>query len=199
MKVNLNTLSKRAQEVLSSPRFLLDDSSKKASFAVECAGDKILTARHKSSLEDVSFLFAEVLCLFSQGKNILEVWKISYREVESFLRDENHLPFLPVDPKELESLFIKTKLSLMGALLKSSHQFNLVDVSQWEALSLVEKNKLAQALFSALSWDFIYCDGKTMQVSGAYEGFTSELATGLLTAIFKADGKDLPMIVVAVQ
>lgn len=202
MKVNLSSLSLRAQALISAPRFYLEGDSHGTDFAIENIGDKILTARHRGPRDEVSFLFAEVLARFSEGKTLREIWRISFREIESFLRDENHLPFSPEDPQELENLFVKVKLSLMAALFRVAHALDFSEVSKafsrWNELSLVEKNKSSQVLFSALSWDFIYCDGEVSHVSEVFDGLSKEGTESFLREIFRGEGKVLPMIVVAV-
>nr|BDT28701.1 hypothetical protein BHI3_21670 [Bacteriovorax sp. HI3] len=202
MKVNLSSLSQRAQALISAPRFYLEGESRELDFAIENVGDKILTARHRGPRDEMSFLFAEVLSQFSEGKTLREIWRISFREIESFLRDENHLPFSPEDALKLENLFVKVKLSLMGALFRVVHALDFSEVSKassrWSELSLVEKNKSSQVLFSALSWDFIYCDGEVSYVRGVFEGLSTEAMEAFLGEIFRGAGKVLPMKVVAV-
>lgn len=202
MKVNLNSLSKRAQSLISNPKFALPNARGPLTFKVSTAGDKILTAEYAGDPEEMELLFSEVLATFSKNKSLKDLWQISYREIENFLRDENHLPFSPEAQEDLEDIYIKTKLSLMADVLTSTHKEEFLGLKSslelWEELSLVEKNKWSQAFLSTLSWELVFCERDILTVSGVFPGLKSSHLSFFVTQIFRGEGKVLPMKLVAV-
>lgn len=84
--------------------------------------DNILTvkfsSRPKTKNIQHNILFNEVLCRLSAGKKLEKVALITFREVENFLRDENHQPAfdLPAEViQELEVCFINVKFVFLAA------------------------------------------------------------------------------------
>lgn len=208
MKVATHSLSKRAEDIIKSPRFLLEsipEGKKKGetgSIFLVTGSDKILTVKHYTPSSQIEFLFAEVLCLFSSGKTLEETWKISYREVDSFLRDENHLPFAADLAEKGEEIFVQTKLSLMAAFFKEAHkeQFSLWQkgVLGWQELSLVEKNRWALEVTSALSWDLVLCERESLVVDKVFPGLSPEALSFFMDELFAFRSNIPPMKVVAV-
>lgn len=203
MKANSNSWSARAQSLLATARFSRTSETVDSLFVVDSvSGDKILTASYRHSASEIERLFAEVLCIFAANKGMLETWRLSYREAESFLRDENHLPFAPDDVAELERVYTKTKLHLMSALYKKLFSGTSLELQsalkRWEELTLVEKNKFSVALLAPFSWELILCEESVMTVTGVYEGISDSSLEILFGAILAGEGKVLPMKVVAV-
>lgn len=89
------------------------------------------------------------------GKNILFLQNSTFREIENYLRDENHLPVFDSSVLVLaEESFKRVKNSLLGALLldkleglgtKASVQKN------WRSLTLVEKNREVSRLITGFN------------------------------------------------
>jgi hypothetical protein len=199
LKVNL--ISKRAQDFLSSSAHFLPNQT--AVFRVSLdESDKILTVSHSNNEPNLEKLFAEVLAKFAKNKKISELWKINFREVESFLRDENHLPAFPENQDLAENALIKSRNSLIASAVETKLQNNFPllnkQVSQWGSLSLVEKNKWADMLLAPLEWQLIYCEGDVLNVTKIPEGVDSAVLTEVIQMIFKSEGKLLPVKLVAV-
>jgi hypothetical protein len=107
---------------------------------------------------EVERLFFEAIARFSIGRNILFLEKLTFRELENYLRDENHLPvFLNFDSFELEDIYKTVKNSLLTALLllkiKNNNSFHPLSKS-WTELSLVEKNQTFKTLVFLLNYLF---------------------------------------------
>lgn len=199
LKVNL--ISKRAQEYLSSNEHFLINT--KAEFTVSLdAGDKILTVSHSNSDPVLETLFAEVLAKFAKNKKISELWKINFREIESFLRDENHLPVFPEDQNLAEKTLLKSRNSLIAATVQTKLEKELPllksQVSQWRELNLVQKNVWAEMLLAPLGWQLILCEVDVLNVTKTPEGVEAEVLSQVLQMILNNDSKLLPVKLVAV-
>lgn len=158
-------LSKRALEILGNPKHLESSSAnldKKNQWNWNLTldkTDKILTLSYSNqSPHPFESLFLETLSRLSIGKNLHQLIPISFREVENFLRDENHLPaFVDSDEKELEICYKKVKNSLLGELLFRKLKDNKDIFPQnnfWNELSFVEKNRRILALLFELQKAF---------------------------------------------
>lgn len=201
MKLNLNSISGRAQSFLKNPSFykagLLSD------FIVTVDGnDKILTAFHGKNAGDVDFIIASVLAKFSENKKILDIWKINFREIESFLRDENHLPAFTENIPELEQILNSNKISLVGSAIKAklgSEAENLFSLRKnWNQLSLAAKNQWAQKLSAALGWELILCEEEVLTVTSTPSGVDEAGLSVLIGTVLSGAETLPPMKVVAV-
>jgi hypothetical protein len=201
LKVKLNSISHRAQEVLSNPSFhkagLLSD------FLVTVDGDdKILTVFHGKKAEDVHFIIAEVLAKFSENKKILDIWKINFREIESFLRDENHLPAFTENIPELEQGLNFNKISLVGSAIKAKlgpeADVLFSQRKNWNQLSLAAKNQWAQKLLAPLGWELILCEEEVLTVTSMPESLDEAGSSQLINTILSGEESLPPMKVVAV-
>ncbi len=168
--------SKRALDLLKNPKhsenleenetwswnFTLDTST--ANFL----GDKILTLTYTNlSSEESESLFLETLSRVINGKNIDFLTRLSFREVENYLRDENHLPAF--DTKEevsLQNCFKKVKNSLLFALILKKIKENIgthLQKASWENLSFVDKNRKVMAVLNDLN--LLFFQGKRAEVA----------------------------------
>jgi len=124
----------------------------------ELDGDKILTLDYQNiSANQLHLLFLECLLRMAVGKTLLYVQKINFREVENYLRDENHLTaFSVLDLKAIESEFIIVQNSLLVCILLKNLRIEMdLDrdnlFNNWAHLSLVVKNSRAHLLINALN------------------------------------------------
>jgi hypothetical protein len=116
--------------------------------------DKILTLQYSNPVnDDLTTVLLESVCKLSQGKMLQFLFQLSFREVENFLRDENHIPSFGA---ELETrgneVFISVKNALLAEILltKMNELDFSFDLSSWKKLSLPMKNKLVMEVFSGL-------------------------------------------------
>lgn len=119
-------------------------------------GDKILTLMYSNlPTERSDSLFLETISILSIEKNIDFLIRLGFREVENYLRDENHRPaFDAKDEISLEKSFKKVKNSLLSALIlnklketKDKYRQNI----SWNDLSFVEKNRRVMAILEDLN------------------------------------------------
>jgi NifU-like protein involved in Fe-S cluster formation len=199
LKVNL--ISKRAQNFLNHPEYYCENSNNEFTITFDKSG-KILTVFHHKNSFEVATVFADVLSRFAKNKYISELWKINFREVDSFLRDENHLPAFPEDQNLAEEILLKTKIILIADATKTLLENKLLllgqQISQWEELNLANKNKWAQTLISPLGWELLLCESDVMTVTNTPAEVTALDLTAVLQGVFKSEGKVLPVKLVAV-
>lgn len=210
MKVNL--ISKRAQYYLTHPAAYNKELDDKFSVTLN-EWDKVHTVFHSEQLGTIEFIMAEVLAKFAATKNLSELWKINFREIENFLRDENHLPAISEDQTEVTEIFLKTKILLMAgmikALLKTDFDNLYSTVLHWEKLTLVEKNKWSQSFFKPLGWELVLSEDDLVYVKISQE--VSEVERPLVIDLllksvftspsnqaFRGEEWSLPMKLVAV-
>lgn len=201
MKVNLNSISHRAQEFLLNPGF--HKAGLHSDFLVTIDGnDKILTVFHGKNTEDADFIIAEVLAKFSENKKILDIWKINFREIESFLRDENHLPAFTENIPELEQILNFNKISLVGSAIKaklgSEADVLFSQRKNWNQLNLAAKNQWAQKLLAPLGWELILCEEEVLTVTLVPESLDEVGSSQLINTILSGGESLPPMKVVAV-
>lgn len=165
----IKILSKRAQEFLNTSRHLKENSSQAVLSARpfwefsfqknnenEFQSDKILTLFYSyPTATELEFLFMETISRLATGRNILFLEKLTFRELENFLRDENHLPVFEISiTPEVEALYKVVKFSLLASILIKEIENN-IDYrpleKSWSALSFVEKNREAKILISLLN------------------------------------------------
>jgi hypothetical protein len=166
---DLRTFSKRAQDFLSTPRhsgsFNTNESSGKKwfwDFAFEkiqqddFQSDKILTLFYfNNSASILELLFLETLSRMAIGRDISFLQRLSFRELENFLRDENHLPvfdiLVTIAPEES---FKVVKNSLLVTLLKKEiekKEGTKSPIKAWNQLTLVEKNQAGRAFVERIN------------------------------------------------
>lgn len=201
MKVNLNNMSQRAQGFIQNPKFFKEGTSSGFIVSVD-DNDSILTVSHGKSPDDIEFILAEVVAKFSENKKISDVWKINFREVESFLRDENHLPAFGDDTHEIESVMGGLKVSLISfafkAKLKNDYEWFISQRKNWNRLSLTAQNEWAHALIKPLGWELVFCEGDILTVTSTPAGVVAESLSLLINTILGEEETLLPMKVVAV-
>lgn len=163
---SIQILSKRANEILAAPlHFAPSARSSEWVFSlggddsVQLEGDKILTLFFsENNVSAVEKLFKEVICRLVTGKNLLFLQKLTYREVENYIRDENHLPvFLNSEVSITEDIYkniaISLQVSIVLSVLESKRGLKS-PAKSWSDLSLVEKNNEMKLLFSMLNSSF---------------------------------------------
>lgn len=165
----LKILSKRAQEFLSHPvhrslKSSIDRCPKKWqwSFSLEKwdsnehQNDKILTLSYFIEEAPIcDLLILETLSQMIKGRDVLALNHLSFRELENFLRDENHLPVFENLTGDLpEESFKSVKNSLIVAILKIKLEAKLNPTKKlikWKELNLVEQNKTCLAYLTLLN------------------------------------------------
>jgi hypothetical protein len=208
LKAETHKLSIRAKELLEKKEFF--KASQENDFEVILdSSDKILTATYSSSSTEIELLFKEIISKFSKGRSLKQALEINFRELESFLRDENHLPAFPEESsQELSELLKELKLSLVTSALYSKNpsfkELSEALLRRWQELSLVEKNQWAQRLISEIqkelnqNFELLWCDETSLTIKTVAEQ-ASGLAPGpFLLKLLGGSKKLLPIKVVAV-
>ena len=202
LKLNSANLSERARKILEGPVFYKAELEQKFELQMD-SSDKILTVFHHGERDNLSFLIEEVLCLFAKNRRLIELFKLNIREIENFLRDENHLPATDFKKEVLEETLKSSIISLVacGVRLKfAEHRpMLLATLENWSRCSLVEKNSWAQEVFSAFECQLVLSEGNEVILSDLPPGLDERALQGLLDELFKEAAKHLNMKVVAVQ
>ncbi|MBC7540831.1 MAG: hypothetical protein H7281_18565 [Bacteriovorax sp.] len=180
---DLKTFSKRAQDFLSTPRHSGTSNTNESSdnkwfwdFSVEkiqqneFQSDKILTLFYfNNSASILESLFLEALSRMVIGRDITFLHRLSFRELENFLRDENHLPvfdiLVTIAPEES---FKVVKNSLLVTLLKKEIEKKAGTKSPkkaWNQLTLVEKNQAGRAFIERIN--NLFLQAKPLQLAFA--------------------------------
>ena len=171
-------ISKRGRSFLENPTHVKssEQNLKKMSWSweIECVdvhaplkSDKILTVQYSNfSMDEIESLFLVTLAGLSGKKSGEFLEKFKYREMENYLRDENHRPaFAEIGEEILISSFKKVKNSLLAALFfkKISTKKNFTGLkNHWEELSLVEKNRAISEILVELNT--LFSEGKTLKL-----------------------------------
>jgi hypothetical protein len=121
LKVDSYNISKRAMSILEIPKYLNSELSDDFQFRLG-ESDKVLTVFHSGLNGQKFFLFSEILIGFTKGFDLNQykndLWKINFREIDSFLRDENHLSSFLNEIDLWEESFKKVRVSLIANLIR---------------------------------------------------------------------------------
>ena len=166
----MQKFSFRAQEMLNNPKHFINEEGPSIDefhwsfFLQESATapirDKILTLHYKYKLvNEYDLLFLEALSRLGEGQTIEAINRLSFRETENFLRDENHQStFLEESENLAQMSFKRVKNSLLEAFVKKKmqeklplDQAKLWNFSNWNDLIFVEKNRKVLAFLSQLN------------------------------------------------
>lgn len=171
--------SQRANDLLTEFRFA-ESQTPKADFhwRIEYSGgnaqlqsDKILTLKYSSPVQnDIDNIFLESICRLSKDKTLQFLFALTFREIESFLRDENHIPaFDSTIENEAMSALTRVKKSLIVEILlqKLSLSGPLSGSTDWRKLTLVEKNRAVSSLLKELGQ--VFPEGKKAELVLAEE------------------------------
>lgn len=213
---NHSFYSTRAKNLLFHPRFAMKSDEVGLSWRLEYSGgthyfqtDKILTLQYSHSEDnDLKNIICESICVLSQGKTMSFVTFLAFRELESFLRDENHVrSFAEEVEAHATEIFAQVKTSLLVHALASRIVLPAPWSEQkflWKSLSLTEKNRAVTVLIDEIAK--LFPEGKIMELVLAEEGtvtvkkndFPLDLPVfeGLMGQLFSNDTPNSPLKVV---
>lgn len=217
----IKILSKRALLFLEAPEHVAKCTSEQGgfwNFSKEKAGghrflsDKILTLSYQISYaSNPEILIIEAFSRMCLGRNIEFVNKLSFRELENFLRDENHLPvFENQDLNDMENIYQFLKISLLSSFLldglKSPNGENY-STKVWSELTYIEKNREISCLVALLNSLIPEKNGLQLALAEADEIFIVmndfplkiEIVGDLIHRLFLNSEAKYPLKVVAVQ
>jgi hypothetical protein len=205
LKVDSYNISKRAMSILEIPKYLNSELSDDFQFRLG-ESDKVLTVFHSGLNGQKFFLFSEILIGFTKGFDLNQykndLWKINFREIDSFLRDENHLSSFLNEIDLWEESFKKVRVSLIANLIRQQiiddQKIVKLTVSHWENLSLEAKNRWAKEVLGYAGWELIFCEEKALTLTKSPAGITNGELELLIRQIFKLSEIELPLKVVAV-
>ena len=197
----MQLLSSRSKAILSSPVFFRENLPAKFEVILD-SSDRILTLVHSYGAQSVEFILAEVLCLFAEKKSALQIWDIKMREIESFLRDENHIPAFGEELLLIENLWKEVRAMALALVIKkklnSALPKLLMEAHGWAGLSLVAKNHWAKTLLSPLGIELILCEAETLTIKMPPRNIELEELESTLLGILGEGRKVLPVKLVAV-
>lgn len=153
----------RTADIASNPQWEIDYGS-----SAPFQNGRILTLKYSHISTDVlETVFYESICRLSQGKTLNFLFLLSFREIESFLRDENHLPAFG-NELELRALevFGRLKAALLHKILRG--KIGLPQEKKWSKLTLADKNRGTMELFSSLN--NLFPKDKNLELILAEEG-----------------------------
>jgi len=163
--------------------------------------DKILTVYHNLNPVDhtsLTALLAECLCRLTIKKNLKEVWKLTFRELENYLRDENHKPAFGGDYAHVEQEFLRLKALLIG--FGYSHKLQKISstMASFESLNLLRKNKLGEELCEIFGWEFIFSEGEVLYFKSQLPWLTNDISKIILESAAGESFKSSSIKLVAV-
>ena len=179
--MELKIFSKRAESILAKPVHALSETAIIPNhqkwiweFALEerthkfFQNDKILTLLYfnqHGTRQDL--LILETLSQMCIKREIQFLQKLTFRELENFLRDENHLAvFKNSEVDSPEESFKRVKNSLLVAILSSEIkkiEKNGLHLKHWSQLTLVEKNLISRNL--VLSLNSLFSEAKPLELA----------------------------------
>lgn len=195
-------ISKRVQRLLDQPEFFVNsiNTLDKSFILTLDENDKILTAHHRFAKEasESHLLFAEVFCVLAPGKVLFNLWTLTFREFENFLRDENHLPAFLDLGEELEMEFSELKLTFLASGYFQKLGNLQLHFKDWHSLTLVAKNKIALALCQKLGWRLIYAEESVLNIESPFSWATNNELTNFVDEALGGSLKKAAIKVVAV-
>lgn len=140
----MSAISKRARDLLEKKRHFSADLDQ--AYIIECdENDNFLTVRYGSLAQNFEIVLIEALGVLLKNRPITELLLINFRELESFLRDENHLPaFLDDQINGAQESFKYIKATLLARAMRTKllgKGFVLPDWSSWGEKELIIKNQ----------------------------------------------------------
>lgn len=210
----------RAINHLSHPQFIAGAKSQASFFwqleYSEGAGhlqtDKILTLRYSHRTEDdIQNILLEALCRLVQGRTLSFVFLLNFREIESYLRDDNHVEaFGPEIYSRAQECFERLKSSLLVQILvqkldDSRSSFGVKSIkSPWDQLSFVERNRAVSRLIAELNklfgnekaLEFVLAEGDLITVKKNDFPLDLVVLEHLMGQIFSMGSVDSPLKVV---
>lgn len=201
MKVNLSATSKRIQNILKTPLF--KNINLETEFGLTLDGsDKILTVFHNGKSDELELVLNDVLAIFAKNRSLPDLWKINFREIESFLRDENHIPAFGAMAKEAEEVLNLQKITLIAEVINTAAIKDMRTLAgglyHWEKLSLAAKNEWANGFLKIIGSELVFCDSQTLTLTKVQPEVTNRDLEILSQKIFDRFNIILPMKVVAV-
>lgn len=197
---NIADISKRAQNLILAGRLI--DNDQEDGLKLSLHSDKTLQISLGKKVTQPELLMAEVINFFVIKRGYEHFSPISFREVESFLRDQNNIVTFK-NPKEWESemmsfqFFFQGKLqSLLNNKTDKFSRSGLNEVVQKG--SLVDQNAYFFELCELLSLDLVLYKDGVLTLSGISEGDYKQYLDVFLAGFFNDGEKALPMKVVAV-
>jgi hypothetical protein len=208
LKAVTHKLSVRAKELLEKKEFFKDSQVNDFEVVLD-SSDKILTATYSTSSTEIEQLFKEIISRFSKGRSLKQALEINFRELESFLRDENHLPSFSEDSfQELSELLNDLKLSLVTSALSTKNpsfkELSETLLISWQELSLVDKNQWAKRLVSEIqkelkhNFELLWCDESSLTFKILPEQTSGLAPVPLFVKLLGGSKNLLPIKVVAV-
>lgn len=196
---DLSKLSERSLDILSKekriipadgPLFLVEiDQNKRAQkiiFKDDPSFKKTLVGR---SLEKIMF-----------NKNFKEISSVSFRELESFLRDRNDQEALGDHKIEINELFQTIRADLLVAFALAFPEIaGLKKEVAWPRVDcLVNLNKDYKRFFEGLNIELVLANNEEIYFKSSYLDLSSKEIETIVSSILLGLGREVPMKLVAV-
>jgi hypothetical protein len=185
------SFTNRANQILTSRKHFLTENDNSKSHLFKLSGDKKLTVKHVGTGDHLKDLVFETISILTNEREPNSIMKITFKEFESFLRDDNSIPSFNSDNRQLaENYFLEGKnlfiFSWLVTLKKANHDhrnLNFIDKMRVvsEFIELVSLNITTENVIKLeyVEHEFIYYSLKSPEeyqflVLGL-ENFFSEL------------------------
>lgn len=156
---------------------------------------------------DLVDLFLESICRMCESRPVASLFSLSFREVENFLRDENHLSvFSEESVAAARDVFSQVKSSLVqNVLLEKVDLKTLLGTDRnWNELTLAGKNRTLANLISWLNdrlgkpnaLELILAEDTSVTVKNNDFPLDLQVIEGLLNQVFPAQKSLSPLKVI---
>ncbi len=155
-------LSQKAKKFALNPSYYDKGLSEPLNIGID-QSDNILTLSHCFQPGTVECLMIESLASLCLHKNLKYLWKIQYKELENFLRDENHIPALSIETIFFEAFSKMRQLFIMESLKQALAHHSELNYPQNDS-NLVELNRWGQHFSRFLNGELILVEGAQFNI-----------------------------------
>lgn len=147
-------ISNRSKAILSTPKFNIatntnDDLETGYHFII--SSDKNLTVKYKKSTDEMQNLVMESMAILLNQRTNDRILKLTFKEFESFLRDDNSTEAFDSDNRTfVENEFASARKFLIISWLKSYFSSNTCENFQ----TFIGKNRIVDQVFDKIIGDF---------------------------------------------
>ncbi len=155
-------LSQKAKKFALNPSYYDKGLSEPLNIGID-QSDNILTLSHCFQPETVECLMIESLASLCLHKNLKYLCKLQYKELENFLRDENHIPALSIETIFFEAFSKMRQLFIMESLKQALAHHSELNYPQNDS-NLVELNRWGQHFSRFLNGELILVEGAQFNI-----------------------------------
>ncbi len=149
-------MSTRIEILLNTPQYgKILPAVEGESFCWKLTSDKNLTVSYESTFNRTRIAIMETIALMLNKRNLSNLFTLTYRELESYLRDQNDIPAFE-DP-DAEIIFDQILSNLQSLF------FNFYQSAISGAVSVIQENQYWMDVFSILEGiEFVLIEKRTL-------------------------------------